>query len=118
MFDKAKHSLFVQQTESEKDKTKRDALDKIRLIIRERSCDLEYLEELQKAIELDAIAGYSLRQINRLRKKDFASLPDIISRDYVDSVLHNFDTISHGVETLIMAEEIDNKHESTSTEQA
>ena len=118
LFDKAKHSLFVQETESEKDKTKRDALDKIRLIIKQQACDLEYLEELRKAIELDAIAGYSLRQINRLRKKDFASLPDIISRDYVESVLHNFDTISHGVETLIMAEEIDNKHESTTTEQA
>ena len=118
LFDKAKHSLFVQETESEKDKTKRDALDKIRLIIKQQSCDLEYLEELQKAIELDAIAGYSLRQINRLRKKDFPSLPDIISRDYVESVLHNFDNISHGVETLIMAEEIDNKHESSTSEQA
>lgn len=116
LFDKAKHSLFVQQVEGDKDKTKRDALEKVRLMIRRNSCDIEYLEELQRAIEFDAIAGYSLREINRMKSKDFSKLPDIISKEYVESVLHNYDSISHGVETLIMAEEITNINETNQTE--
>ena len=116
LFDKAKHSLFVQQVEGDKDKTKRDALEKVRLMIRRNSCDMEYLEELQRAIEFDAIAGYSLREINRMKSKDFSKLPDIISKEYVESVLHNYDNISHGLETLIMAEEITNINENNQTE--
>lgn len=117
LFNDVKHSLFVREVESEKDKTKRDALDKVRIIARSTALDQEYLEELKKAIELDAIAGYSLRAINRLKKADFAKLPEVVSREYVQSVLHNYDQISHGVETLIIAEEIDNRLENVQTEE-
>ncbi len=111
MFNNVKHSLFVHSVEADKDKIKRDALDKVRIIARNSVIDSEYIEELRKAIELDAIAGYSLRAINRMKTKEFAQLPEIVSREYVQSVLHNYDSISSGIETLIVAEEIDNAND-------
>ncbi len=107
-FTELKQILFTHEAESEQDKTKRDALDKVRLILQTGIGDQDYLRDLMTAIEHDSIAGYSLRAINRLRRSDFETLPDIISREYVSAALRAYDNISHGVETLIIAEEIQN----------
>lgn len=106
-FDMIKIALFSGDSESDTEKTKRDALDKVRLIIEKRICDNEYLEDLRTAIELDAISGYALRLINRMKHTEYVDLPEKISRVYIQKVLHTYDNISHGTETLILAEEIE-----------
>jgi len=106
-FDMIKKSLFSDDSESDTEKIKRDALDKVRLIIEKKICDNEYLEDLRTAIELDAISGYALRLINRMKPAEYADLPDKISRVYIQKALHTYDNISHGTETLILAEEIE-----------
>ena len=107
-FTGLKDTLFTREAESEKDKTKRDALDKVRLIIQSGIGNRDYLEDLMTAIKHDSISGYSLREINRLKRSEFASLPDIISPDYVNAALRAYDKVSLGKETLIIAEEIQN----------
>lgn len=107
-FAELKQALFTHEGESEKDKTKRDALDKVRLIIQQDSCDRDYLEDLKTAIERDSLSGYSLRAINRLKPSEFATLPSIISRYYVSAALRGYDSVSFGSETLIIAEEMQN----------
>ena len=101
-----KKSLFASESESETEKNKRDALDKIRVVIQSNLCDMEYLEDLKTAIEYDAISGYSLRQINRLKTAGYSTLPELVSREYVQKALHTYDTVLQGTETLILAEEI------------
>lgn len=107
-FTALKQSLFTHETESEKDKTKRDALDKVRLIVHAGTVDRDYLEDLMTAIQHDSISGYSLRLINRLKPKDFTSLPDKISRNYVNAALRAYDNVSQDTEVLIIVEEIQN----------
>ena len=106
-FDMIKMALFSDDSESNTEKIKRDALDKVRLIIEKKICDNEYLEDLRTAIELDAISGYALRLINRMKPAEYADLPKKISRVYIQKALHTYDNISHGTETLILAEEIE-----------
>ncbi|WP_051290636.1 helicase-related protein [Dysgonomonas capnocytophagoides] len=106
-FNIIKSALFSDDSESDTEKIKRDALDKVRLMIQMKSCENEYLEDLKTAVELDAISGYALRLINRMKPSEYVALPDKISRTYILKALRTYDNISHGTETLILAEEFE-----------
>lgn len=107
-FEELKRRLFTHEDESEKDKTKKDALDKVRIILQGEDGDQDYLEDLMTAIQHDSISGYSLRCINRLKKSEFNKLQEIVSKEYVSAALKAYDNVSNGIETLIIAEEIQN----------
>ncbi|SFK77960.1 SNF2 family N-terminal domain-containing protein [Porphyromonadaceae bacterium KH3CP3RA] len=106
-FNMIKTALFSDDSESDTEKIKRDALDKVRVMIQTKTYDNEYLEDLKTAIELDAISGYALRWINRMKPSEYATLSEKVSRIYIQKALHTYDNISHGSETLILAEEIE-----------
>lgn len=106
-FNMIKTALFSDDSESDTEKIKRDALDKVRIMIQTKAYDSEYLEDLKTAIELDAISGYAVRWINRMKPSEYTILPEKVSRIYIQKALHTYDNISHGSETLILAEEIE-----------
>jgi Superfamily II DNA and RNA helicases len=106
IYNAIKQTFFNNNTEGESEKNKRDALAKVDLIIKNKSCDSEYLYDLRTAIEYDAISGYALRLINRLKISEYYTLPDKISKNYISKLLAVYDSVSHGSETLIFAEEI------------
>lgn len=108
-FSELKNTLFTHEAESENDNTRRNALDKVRLMIQMNACDRDYLEDLMMAIQRDSLSGYSLRSINRLKQSEFDTLPDIISHEYVRDALRAYNNVSHGAETLIIAEEMQNQ---------
>lgn len=107
LYNETKKALFAGVTENDTEKTKRDALDKIRIIIQSNTVDHEYLEDLKTAVEYDAISGFALRQINRLKPIAYTTLPEIISPEYIHKVLYTYDNVLVGTETLILAEEIE-----------
>lgn len=110
LYNLAKQSLFATETEADTEKTKRNALDKIRIMIQTNACNTEYLKDLKTAIEYDALSGYALRQINRLKPAEYSTLPEKISSDYIQKVLRTYDDIDQqGVETLILTQEIENR---------
>ena len=106
-YNVAKELLYSNENEGENEKHVREALDKIRLMTQNKVCSLDYLGDLKTAIEIDAISGYALRMINRLKPKDYATLPEKVSNDYIQKLLENYDTIGEGAKTLILAEEIE-----------
>lgn len=108
LFDKVKKSLFVHEAEGDTEKTKRDALDKVRIIARANVCDADFVADLITAIERDSLSGYTLRAINRLRPSNYDQLPEVVSPQYVQAALQSYDSISVGTEMLIIAEEIQN----------
>jgi len=62
---------------------------------------------MKTAVEYDAISGYALRQINKLKTTAFTALPEIVSKEYIQKVLYTYDHVLVGAETLILAEEIE-----------
>ena len=82
-------------------------MDKVIIVARNACCDTNFIEDLKKAIELDAIPGQILREINRLKKKDYVRLPKIISPNYLKRILRTADSITERKETLILSEEIE-----------
>jgi superfamily II DNA/RNA helicase len=122
IYDEVKKSLFATDAEKENEKTKRDALDKITAIqgIANQShnngaiLNADYLEDLKKAVEFDTLSGFALRKIKRLKTTEYETLPEIISHNYIRRVLHTYDTVFQGTETLILAEEIQSNYVNTS----
>jgi len=107
LYEETKQALFRTNVESDKDKSKRDAIDKVREVMKSGLIDPEYLEDLKTTIEIDALSGYSLRQINKLKTKSYSLLPELVSKDYIHKVLSTYDRILQGPETLILAEELE-----------
>ena len=54
------------------------------------------------------MSGYYLREINRIKPADIASLPDIISHEHILDILRHYNAISLDHESVIVAEEIQN----------
>lgn len=108
LFSEVKRDLFARDTKEESEKTKREALQKVQIMRRNRSLDDEYLQDLEKAIHCDGVSGYYLREINKLKPAEFATLTKIINAEYIRDILRRYDAISRGEEILIAAEEIQN----------
>jgi len=106
-YENVRKSLFAEDSESENEKLKREVLDKIRKMIQNKSCPPDYLNDLKTAIEYDAISGFHLRSINRLKPKEYTGLPNIVHNDYIQNSLQTYDSIGQGKRTLILAEEIE-----------
>ena len=109
VFDTVKKSLYSTDVESDTEKQKRDALDKIRVIMQAKSCPRAYLEDLRTAIEYDAVSGYTLRAINRLKPKDYGTLTNVVCNEYIQKLLQTYDAIGRGKKELIFAEEIESE---------
>ena len=107
-FHKLKESLFVHESDGEQAKTKRDALERVRIIRGTGVCQGAYIEDLITAIEHDTLSGYSLRRINQLKQAEYALLPTIVESSYVQAALNSLDKVSNGNEVLIIAEEMQN----------
>ena len=101
-----KKKLFETEQEGTTEQNKRDALDKIRLILQSKACDGDYLEDLSTAIQYDAVSGYDLRWINRMKPAEYKQLPTVISPEYIHKILQLYDRIGNAPQTLILAEEI------------
>lgn len=108
LFSEVKKELFARDTKEDTEKTKREALQKVQIMRRNKVIDDEYLQDLEKAIHYDAVSGYYLREINKLKPADYSKLPSIISSEYIRDILRRYDAISRGEEILIAAEEIQN----------
>ena len=112
----AKKALFAVENEGENEKQKREALEKVLLMIQKKACDLDFLEDLKTAIQRDAISGFHLREINRLKPKEYARLPEIVSSDYIRKMLQTYDNLEPGAKTLILVEEIESNAVNSDTQ--
>jgi hypothetical protein len=107
-YQKVIDTFSENEHKTDSDKAIREALQKVQVIRRANVLDGEYLQDLETAIRYDAVSGYYLREINRLKKEQFTSLPEILAPEYVQDILRHYGTISLGEESIIAAEEIQN----------
>ena len=106
VYQSVKTSLFQNRKDDKVEKSKREALDKIDVMLRENTVSHDYLKDLAKVIEMDGLSGHSLRFINKLNKKEFATLPNEIEKSYINKMIDTAGEIEMGSEVLILSEEI------------
>ena len=106
-YTQVKNSLFKQPEETRSyDKNKRDAVDKIDIIIKDNVCDENYLKDLKNAVEVEAVSGAELKLINGLKSEEYKYLPNEISNSYIQRALANINEQNKAPEYLILAQEI------------
>ena len=66
----------------------------------------DYLKDLHRVVEMDGLPGHSIRFINQLRERDYATLSKEIEQSYINKVLTMANDIDEGSEVLILSEEI------------
>jgi hypothetical protein len=83
-----------------------EAINKIKLIKKNKSLPADYISDLLSALRFDALTGFEIRFINQLKAKDYKTLPNVISHAYIVRQLETEAQIEEGEESLILTEEI------------
>ena len=105
-YQQIKQDLFSHQTESATEKDRRTAYEKINLIIDQELVDNDYMQDLLTVLENDGLSGFEIRLINRLKRNEYATLPQYIHAEYLKRVLHTASEVDKGDESLILSEEL------------
>lgn len=106
IYQELKQQLFISLSPNKNEKIRLQASDKVKLIAQKGDITMDYAADLQKAIELDALAGMEIRFINRLKPKDYHTLPKEITQRYLDRLVSRANSVDDGIEALILSEEI------------
>jgi superfamily II DNA or RNA helicase len=105
-YQNLKVHLFMEDTEDKYNDAVGEAINKIKLIKKNKSLPADYISDLLSALRFDALTGFEIRFINQLKAKDYKTLPNVISHAYIVRQLETEAQIEEGEESLILTEEI------------
>ena len=106
VYQKVKTSLFISDVTEKNEKDQLKALDKIKVLIKNKLLSKDYLEDLIQVIKADALSGYEIRYINQLVLKDSDKLIMKIPPEYLMRIIYRRNKVDEGEETLILSEEL------------
>ena len=98
--------MFTSETADKNDKERLNAFAKLKLIVQAGVLDKDYLLDLSSVLRSDALPGFEIRMINQLTAKEFHTLPQKITQDYLNRILAAGNKVEEGEETLILTEEL------------
>lgn len=106
IYQNVKCKLFETNKDDKVEKAKREALDKVKALLPLGIISRDYLIDLQEIINMDGLSGHSIRFINNLKLKDYASLPKQIEQAYINRMIKVAREVDLGNEVLILSEEL------------
>lgn len=106
VYQKVKASLFHSDVTEKNDKEQLKALDKIKMLIKNKLLPKDYLIDMVQVIKADALSGYEIRYINQLVLKDTDKLIKKITPEYLARIIYRENKVDEGEETLILSEEL------------
>ena len=87
VYQKVKASLFHSDVTEKNDKEQLKALDKIKMLIKNKLLPKDYLIDMVQVIKADALFGYEIRYINQLVLKDADKLIKKITPEYLARII-------------------------------
>lgn len=107
IYEKVKDNLFKTTTQVQSEKLKRLVKDKINLVIKNKAFNnTDYLQDLLRVIDLDAVPKHYMRFINQLKMNEFDKLLDEIPHRYIMTIIETANNVDSGEEILILSEEL------------
>ncbi len=106
VYQKVKASLFKGDVNPKNEKDLLNSSNKVKIFQQKGLLSNDYLIDLKKIIEADALAGYEIRFINKLTEKDASKLPQKITAEYLSRIINYLDRINDKEEILILSEEL------------
>ena len=111
IYEDVREKLFSKRTEVAKDRGKREAIDKVRVLIEKLPKAKDYLDDLLRVIQdLDALPDRYEKLIRAIDSKtleeDFKNLQKEVPHKYLIQIIDREQRIEEGKETLILSEEL------------
>lgn len=106
VYQRVKSSLFSSDVKGRNEKDLLVALQKVKILIKNRLLPNDYLQDLVQVVKADALSGYEIRFINHLALKDASKLPQKISSEYLARIINTQNKVDENEETLILSEEL------------
>ena len=104
IYQKVKQSLFKSETEIRNDQNILKAIKKLKTI--KSKLPEDYYTDLMDALDSEALSGFEVRFINRLKPTEAHKLLKEIPADYIMRLLAAEAKVGEGDETLIISEEL------------
>ena len=101
-----KAHLFSSDVKDKNEKIRREALQKVKVMLSRKALPVDYLKDLMKVIQSDGLSGYELRFINQLKSADYPKLPEQIDEYYINRIIDTCNHVDDGEESIILAEEL------------
>ena len=105
IYQHVKKHLFRNGTTDEKEKSRLEAVDKLKFWKKGKVLPQDYLEDLLQIIQNDGLTGEEIRFINKLTPKNVNHLLERIPGEYLNRVVNKMNKVEEGDETLILAEQ-------------
>ena len=105
IYQHVKKHLFRNRTTDEKEKSRLEAVDKLKFWKKGKVLPQDYLEDLLRIIQNDGLTGEEIRFINKLTPKNGNHLLERIPEEYLNRVVNKMNKVEEGDETLILAEQ-------------
>lgn len=106
VYQQVKSSLFTNDEKEKNEKELLKALSKVKILIKDKILDKDYLSDLLEVIKADALSGYEIRYINQLTLKEAKNLPEKITSEYLARIITCQNKVDDSEETLILSEEL------------
>ncbi len=107
IYENVKNNLFKTKTQVQSEKLKRLVKDKIDIVIKNKSFkQVDYLHDLSRVIDLDALPKHYMRFINQLNVNEFDKLLEEIPHRYINTIIETANNVDAGEEILILSEEL------------
>lgn len=106
VYQQVKRKLFKGDQQNETEKHRLEANDKIKLWLKNKDLDKDYLSDLLVILRNGGLTGEEIRFINKLSTKNATLLLQKITRDYINRSISKMNKVEEGAETLILAEEL------------
>ena len=87
------------------EKSRLEAVDKLKFWKKGKVLPQDYLEDLLRIIQNDGLTGEEIRFINKLTPKNVNHLLERIPEEYLNRVVNKMNKVEEGDETLILAEQ-------------
>lgn len=105
IYQHVKKHLFRNGTTDEKERSRLEAVDKLKFWRKGKVLPQDYLEDLLRIIQNDGLTGEEIRFINKLTPKNVNHLLERIPEEYLNRVVNKMNKVEEGDETLILAEQ-------------
>ena len=106
IYQHVKAHLYRSITKDENEKSRLEAVDKIKLWGKTKALPKDYLNDLLLIIQNDGLTGEEIRFINKQTSKTAEKLMEKITQDYLNRIVEKMNKVTEGDETLILAEQL------------
>lgn len=106
IYQNLKSKLFADEDKRGLEGRLKDALGVIKLMRTSSQVDRAYVEDLLAVAKADALSGYEISFLSRLRKSEILEVPKVIPHTYLLRKLQTIASVEAGEESLILTEQL------------